>query len=347
MFDTVASVSPDVPADLRQLAGQGNGWIIFAYGYIAGLILCLGMTWALTVASATWIGTDANTVYFSTDRWNLALYTFVCPAYVGLCSCMIVLFIRQSTIVGKLADDLGGLRRSLWTARFPVALIAITCVTAIIVWKYIRDILDLKNVPQGYWFMTKPIDGVRYLNDVGIYYVVLNFCLLLITVTAALCFFSMFFETVRVGEGLRTLGSDSTIDFGTIKERLTSFTESYLLAKLLCGVYILNIWIWGFSPLGRTTNIDVASIALAVMGLFFISFPRYYVELMWRDYEVKSGRKKKPAEPQDIRSAKERLSVNVVDSLLISTFVLNYFGLKELGITSLLEDILKLLGVMS
>jgi hypothetical protein len=200
-FYTIASISPDVPYDLQRLAKGSNGWSIFGYGFLAGVILCFGMTMLLTMIAGTWTGPEPNMVYFRDDWQNIVLYLIVCPAYVGWCSWIIALFLGRSTDISNFADDLGESPHRFWIARFPIAFITIVLLTVLIVFNYVSDILEVNNVPEAYWFMTRPIQGIRYLNKVGIYYVILNFSLLLITVTAIFCFFSIFFEAIRVGHG--------------------------------------------------------------------------------------------------------------------------------------------------
>jgi hypothetical protein len=343
-YDSIASISPDVPTNLQKLAGEPNGWRIFGYGFLAGLVLCFGMTLLFTVLAGTWTGNAADTVYFREDWQNIVLYLFVCPAYVGWCVWMIALFVGRSATLGAFADEIGAPPRRFRIARFPVTVIAMLSLTAVIVFAYIEDILDVRNVPEAYWFMTAPAaNGVRYLNSVGVYYVILNFCLMLVTAAAVFCFFAMFFDTLRVGHGLRTMPASLPVNFPTVARRLATFTEAYLIAKLLCATYIVNVVVWRLSPLGATTNIELASMVLAAMGLFFISFPRYYVELMWRDYQERAGIRGDGF--KDLRPARERVLVSVVDTFFISTFVFNYFSLAAADPQSFLVDFLKWVGV--
>lgn len=343
-FDSIASISPDVPTDLQKLAGQPNGWRIFGYGFTAGLVLCFGMTFVFTLVTGMWSGSAENTVYFSDDWQNMLLYVLICPAYAGWCVWMITLFLGRSASLETFADEIGAPKRRIRLARFPVTAIAMLALTAVIVFGYISDILDVRNVPQAYWFMTAPTpDGSRYLNNVGVYYVILNFCLMLVTAAAVFCFFAMFFDTLRVGHGLRSASPSLPIDFAVVSSRLATFTEAYLIAKLLCATYIVNVVVWRLSPLGATTNIEIASMALAAMGLFFISFPRYYVELMWRDYQERAGTATDGF--RDLRRPRERVIVSIVDTFFISTFAFNYFSLATTDPESLFVDLVKWLGL--
>lgn len=343
-YDSIASISPDVPTNLQKLAGEPNGWRIFGYGFLAGLILCFGMTVVFTILAGTWSGSETNRVYFRQDWQNIILYLFVCPAYTGWCVWMVALFVGRSATLGTFADEIGAPRRRFRLARFPVTVIAMLSLTALIVFGYINDILNVANVPEAYWFMTAPgADGLRYLNSVGVYYVILNFCLMLVTAAAVFCFFAMFFDTLRVGHGLRTMPTGLGVDFATVATRLATFTEAYLIAKLLCATYIVNVVVWRLSPLGATTNIELASMVLAAMGLFFISFPRYYVELMWRDYQERAGIRSDGF--KDLRPARERVVVSVVDTFFISTFVFNYLSLADANPQSVVVDFLKWTGV--
>ena len=142
---------------------------------------------------------------------------------------------------------------------------------------------------------------------------------------------------------LRSASPSLPIDFAVVSSRLATFTEAYLIAKLLCATYIVNVVVWRLSPLGATTNIEIASMALAAMGLFFISFPRYYVELMWRDYQERAGTATDGF--RDLRRPRERVIVSIVDTFFISTFAFNYFSLATTDPESLFVDLVKWLGL--
>lgn len=325
-YDVLVSVSPDVPTDLQRLTGVPNGWRVFLYAFVAGVVLCFGVTSTLTLATGTWSGIDPRTVYFSEDWQNMVLYLLVCPAYIGWSVWLVTIFIGRSATLATFADEVGAAKPTVRFPRFPLTVVGMVLIAAFVVFAYISDILDSRHVPEAYWFMTAPsATGERFLNRVGVYYVVLNFCLMFLTAAATFCFFSMFFDTLRAGHGLRTLPRGTPIDFRMVATRLTTFTEAYLIAKLLCATYIVNVVVWRLSPLGATSNVHAASLALAAMGLFFISFPRYYVELMWREYQLRTGATVDSF--KDLRTARERVVVSVVDTLFVSTFVFNSLSL--------------------
>ena len=296
----------------------------------------------------TYAGTESDTVYFSQDYHNLFFYLFVCPIYVGLCAWVIHLFMGRYRDISILADDLKGSNTKHWIVRFPLSITIALAAAAAVVYGYMRDILSISNVPETYWFMTAPIDGSRYLNNVGVYYVILNFGLMLLTATAILCFFGMFFETLRVGDGVAALGKDGQTDFSILATRLGAFTEAYIVAKWLCADYILNITVWKISPLGRTANVDIAYYAVTAMGLFFISFPRYYVELMWHEMETKLDAS---AGFRDIRGPKHRVLANVVDVFFIAVFLGKYNDITSNktvvnALNGWLQSLMEMLGVM-
>jgi hypothetical protein len=360
LYFSIASVAPDVPIDLRRLSTGSRGWTVFTYGFVLTFILCYVVTALLTVNAGTCDGSNPNVMYFRRDSHNLFFYLFVCPTYVGFCAWIIHLFLGRRHELALLADALEsspqpqnpGFKLSAhvrsWTRSFPVVLTLILAITVAMIYQYMSDILSVNNVRQEYWFMTQPINGRRYLNDVGVYYVVLNFCLGLATVTAIFCFFSLFFETLRVGDGVRA-ANGFELSFEDLSRRLSVFTEAYLVAKLLCAAYIVNVVLWKISPLGKTQNVDAAFVAVASMGLFFISFPRYYIELMWRDHERKFNLN---SDLKDIRKPHQRVLANLVDTFFISAFVLKYKSVTSEekltdAINELLLEFLKVLGVMN
>jgi len=166
-------------------------------------------------------------------------------------------------------------------AIFPIAVIIFTFITTRY---YIYDTLHSTEIHHRYWFMSdQGAQGFRRLNIAGYHYAILNFLLLLVTVTAVMSFLRMFIETVRVGNNIRSESGKLPCKFADLRRNLSHFTEAYIVAKALCFIYILNIFTWNYSELVVTKdNLSMARGILAVMALFFISFPRYFVEYKWQ-----------------------------------------------------------------
>ena len=115
----------------------------------------------------------------------------------------------------------------------------------------------------------------RTLNRAGYYYVALNYSLLFITLFSVFCFFSLAIEVIRIGNAL---DGHEAVELKVLRQKLEAFTTAYLIAKLLAAAYMLNAYIWKYSPLGKTSNLILAGLALTVIGVFFISIPRLYVD---------------------------------------------------------------------
>ena len=126
-------------------------------------------------------------------------------------------------------------------------------------------------------------------------------------------FFRLFIETLRVGNMITNETVSQHMSFEAIQHTLKYFTESYLVAKALCIVYLLNIVTWNFSALKHTNNYWISVIMIMVMALIFISYTRYYVEYQWHIYKHHDGQMKKPERFRSIRSERDRLLAKILD----------------------------------
>jgi hypothetical protein len=73
--------------------------------------------------------------------------------------------------------------------------------------------------------------------------------------------------------------------------------------------------LWRTTSLANTSNYNIAAIVISIMGLFFVSLPRYYVALVWR--EVNDARLQRYGNMDLIGHTDDgvQLAINAADSI--------------------------------
>jgi len=280
-------LAPSLPRTrVYSLTNRGR-WVIFLSSYAVTFLFCFLVTAIWSMAVGTFSGAADNVRYFSDDWQNIVLYTVVCPAYVGFGSVLIASVVGGYWELRRLEEEVGAQSQQIdgFRWRVPAVVVFILAVAFVLTSLYISDVTDFTKVGWVYWFVEEVGRGQLRLTSLGVYYFLLNFVLLLITLVSLAAFMSAFAATVRVASALTRstiTGQYPSIEIGTMKARLQTFAGAYLAAKLQIAVYILNFWIWQKSPLGNTANLVVAHVFLVLVGVLFISIPRSYIELQWQ-----------------------------------------------------------------
>lgn len=323
-------LAPAVPVSLKRSMTGTAGLQAAVLGALITLLFCFVVPVVWTLAVGRFWGDQPAALLG--DRTNLFLYSVVCPLYVGLGCWLMVTAIRGWSEVNDYALELE--TSAARASRAPMVkrvflVVLIFSMGLFSTSAYIRDIMNPENVSQLYWFMDLTPTGDRTLGPLGVYYFLINFVLLMITLTSITLFMSMFVSAIDVGRSLATKSHPSDAGFAVLKAKLSAFTEAYILAKGLTFVYMVNFILWKRSPLGETQNIYVALIFLTLFGVLFVSLPRYFVELQWYRYLVRSGQAGDgDVVEHDIRPFKTYVLASILDVVLISGFV---FGMaKEL-----------------
>lgn len=328
------TISPGVPVDLRKRFAGTRERSVGIISLLYGFFFCFCFTALICWSQGTLYGSDPNRLYFLKDRWNIILYVVVCPVYVALSCRLIIVTFKHWAALSDFAHELAPASRPPEARRLSLALFTIFLLCAFFITNYMYDVLDPNNVKTLYWFMNEAAGGPRTLNRAGYYYVVLNFSLLFITALGIFCFFSLALEVIWVGNGIKT---GKVSDFRILRKKLDSFTEAYVIAKLLAADYIVNAFIWKASPLGQTANLRAAGLVLTAVGVFFLAVPRLYVELKWFQYRTLSagGPDEEEDYYKDLRRGKLQIWMHVLDTFFFGGFVASFWGL-DVNLTKLL-----------
>lgn len=319
-------LAPSIPVSLKRSITGGAGLQAGLLGAFITLLFCLVVPIAWTLAIDRFSSDQAGTIFLLQDTTNLILYAVVCPLYVGLgCWLAVAVISGWSEIreyAAALDPEVVRPRRSTSVKKL-LLVVLILSMGLFSTTTYIGDIMDPANVPQRYWFMELTESGEHTLGALGVYYFLINFALLMVTLISITLFMSIFVSVFAVGQALEAKTRPSDAELPVLEARLATFTEAYILAKWLTVTYMVNFYLWKNSPLGATQNLYVAFVFLTLFGVLFVSFPRYFVELQWYRFLVRSGQVHVNEDVhKDIRPFKVRVVATILDSVIIGSFVI-------------------------
>lgn len=320
LYGFLLVISPDIPEDFTAAAGTPSLKKVALVSFFFGLFFCLLVTGALCVTEGTFAGTDPARRYFVQDGWNIALYSIVVPAYIAISVCLMTVAVHHWAALARFANSLTDSIRpsqSGWRA-YAVLFLAILLCTFYVT-QYMNDIMNPTDIDAAvarvYWFMSATDTNQRIPNKVGYYYIALNFLLQFIVLIGVACFLSMAAEVFRCAHPSNV---ELAGDFSVLQQKLSAFTESYLLMKGLVACLAINMWIWTDSPLGKTGNLLAAQIYLTMVGVFFVAIPRQYVELRWYELWRRADR---PVEYVETRPWEVRATAGVLDAFFILSVI--------------------------
>jgi hypothetical protein len=309
------AITPNVP--LFDLSDRALPLHALKTGIGLGLVFCLGGTALVTWMSGTLYGSAPGRLFFLDDRTNIANYLVICPAYVGLASAFIVLVLQAW----------GRLRRGslvqLEEARVPrlpfsVFVFLVVGASAALTTRYILECLDPAIYQRAAWYVNIDSTGHRYLNTAGVFYTLLNFSLLLLTLVAFASLSLFGCVAAEAGRALRSRAPSQELRFEQLQADLREFTLAYVAAKVLAATYILNAYTWKWEDPRGSLNLILMTSFLAVFGVVIVSFPRYYVELEWFHFKVRSAEALGQAVPRDSDDLRDKWIRDV--ALIVDTF---------------------------
>ncbi len=317
-------LAPGLPTPLRFGMASGARRRIFAYAYFVTVVFCLGVTGTWAYVVGTWSGAEPDRVYLLADWHNLVLYTTVVPVYVSSGILLIITVLGGWHEIASLESSLRG--KTVYTSvplKAPVLCLFALGAAFLAIANYMKDITDPSNVPAVYWFLEITGNGTRTISSLGVYYALLNFVLLLITLTTLIFFMSSVAATLGVARAIATYSRDSPeLRFEVVKAKLSTFSEVYLLAKLIIAAYVVNFGIFADSPLGNTTNLFLMQALLVAVGVFFIAIPRNEVELQWFRYKERMEYEELELHSyDDLLDFRAARIANIIDTFFIGSLI--------------------------
>lgn len=329
-------VAPEIPISLKNSYTGPDGLRAGIIGFITTFVFTFLANIIGTALNGTLIGNDENIIYFLQDWWNLALYILICPLYVGLTCWLVVIVIKSWNEIydyQKREINQNSQRNKFKIIKAISLALLILSVAFFLTTNYINDVLTLKETNQFYWFLSEVNDsGISVqqenvkqyeLRGIGIYYFLLNFSLLIVTLIALTFFMSIYKLLMKIGKSLAIRKEIGKLEFDEIKSKLSTFTEGYIVTKGIIAAYIVNIWIWAASPIGQgtTNNLIIALALLTIIGFFLVSFPRYFVELQWYKLKLRASDKEILNKSyEDLRTFKVKVIAQILDWIFIGGF---------------------------
>ncbi len=326
---TLFSVSPTIPRTVSVALQDVSVRSAMVSGASVGFFFCfvVNAVWSLRVGS--FFGSDADRLYFTEDLPNLVNYVLLCPLYVGFSLVLISRAVVGYPTLARPPLARGSAPDGVPRLPLAVSLSVVLIVASLLTSNYLVEILDESVYEKAGWYLELRDGAGRALGAFGVYYAILNFCLMVVVLTALVAFGSLFFLCVRTARLLASEPSSSELEFETLRSNLIYFTDSYLFAKLLAVALMLNAYTWRWEQPESSLNLLGLGLALSFFGVFFVSFPRYYLELEWLKFKVRRATYK--GEPidlrhDDVRPHATRVVAHVLDLMVVSGFVLTFFA---------------------
>lgn len=324
-------LAPEIPTALTRstvgIAGVGVGSA--AAGATFFFCFVVNSVWTYSIGLFSGCADNSNLMCFMDDTANVILYTFVCPLYVGLGVWLWMVVINHTGELRAYANNIRATpnpKSPNWVRGF-LLLSLILAISLFGTANYISDVTDPGRVSVDYWFVERLTNNMRSIGPLGVYYFLINFVLLTISLVSITLFMSIFVVGFEVGAALDGYDKPEKIDLIALKLKLAAFTEAYLLGKALTFLYMMNILIWQSSPLGNTENLWVAGLFASLIGVVFISLPRYYIELQWYRYRMRTELLPKDdlGQYQDIRPSYAKFLAMFFDVAMIGSFILTFW----------------------
>lgn len=294
--------------------------------YAGALAHCLVLTSALALLNGTFLRVPGDSIEFLEDRANIFFYAIICPTYVTLCVRLILLAMERGAVDSFSAPNCS---TSEQIKRLFLCLFLISLFSSVLITNYVNDALDPTVVTRKYWFVEQ-FEGYRRLNSAGLYYIVLNFSLLFITFLGGAAFISISIDGIKLSRNL--LNSGVEINFKTYKQQLDRLVIAYFWGVLLVASYAVNIIVWKHSPLGGTANIHLAGAMLTLLGIFFVTVPRRFIEHAWSSYCARrnsKGHDDESSEHQDIVPHDKSRIITIINGLCIAGWLPNFYKFDD------------------
>ncbi|ODT68311.1 MAG: hypothetical protein ABS75_20995 [Pelagibacterium sp. SCN 63-23] len=307
--------------------------------FLLGLFFTLVMTGLVAMASGVlWPDSDPNRLTFLEDRWNLALYALVCPAYIAVCVLIIGASVSywSKTLPGPGApENLASIRN--WRLLISLGL-CLLAASALVV-NYIYDSV-FNETGTLYWFLQAP--GI--VNKAGFYYIILNYSLLLLTALAIFAYLGTVVSAVSEINQL-AVAEDAPEQRRALLasiDHVNDFWEIMTLARILTALYIVNTYIWNFSPLGAATaaNFYIAVLAITLIGLVGTVLPKNIANRKFQ--QLRAAIIAMNIDPDEMTKVPGGINFmgRLADLVVVFGFPLSVFSI-DLSVLAVLESVFK------
>ncbi len=306
---TFCYISYDVPFPISSFFRGTQISRAFWSAFILTFVFCFVGQCVTTYLQGTLLGAEEGKKYFLNDYHNLANYMLVCPIYVGLSTIFMLTLMNIRSGINALLLNLNESEKKISSGKMPAwALVFISLlIPSIGIPNYISESLNPAVFKTEYWFLSTISSGERILNVAGVYYVLVNFTLQVISVMGIISFAYMASFTGQLSKLIEHRNLKKELDFDSLKKNLNQFVYAYVIAKSLVAVYMVNIvYTWPVANPSESQNFLVAVALILVIGLVIVPFPRYIIQKHWYDFTMRRAEAEYGEYPtyQDLRSEK-------------------------------------------
>lgn len=326
-YYSIAYISPKLSFDINRTIKDYKIGQIIGIGLLTGLVISFGYPlifawWSHTLFPDPSMVNPKRVSYLQ-DAKNLQIYIFVSPAYLALSAAIIITAFRgwlfsplPPASHGEAAPPIpfGEPIHPRRVANAMGMLLFVTLIPILVNVNQFQSIMRVDHAKEGlYWFLDISRNGDVYLNKAGVAYSIINSIKFMLICTAAVCFFASASEMLRIASHVHLIYKAGEDTLQIWREHLRHYALIELLAKCLIVVLAIHTSIYSKQPWQPQPNALLQALALIVIGLGLIPFPRYYFEYRWFMEE----RKLKPTEKwPDLRPVDLRVFFVLMSTLL-------------------------------
>ena len=91
---------------------------------------------------------------------------------------------------------------------------------------------------------------------------------------------------------------------------------------------MLNVYTWKWEHPHGSLNLIFMGLALTIVGVIFVSIPRYFIELQWLHFQQRQqneGITECSPKYVDIRPFGTKLAAHLLDTLIIGGFIFSFW----------------------
>jgi hypothetical protein len=261
--------------------GEIPGGRIFLIGLSFGFLISLVANGLFSYFSGTLYGTDSRIFYFKDDVFNLIIYAFIAPLYIGFCFCIIAKAYFGWGRLRRISDQISGpIDAATDRARNPTFMLVAAILPNVVVFRYIAGISE-KAYFNGklYWFLSSDSSNMIHFNTTGYVYVFAILIKMVVIVVAVLAFTSVVIEVVRTSYFLAGQSKIKRSQVIGVVWLIRFYEQLVVYIKYLFAVVIVHGVIWALSPLGQQgKNIWLSVICASFIFLFVVESPKLYFD---------------------------------------------------------------------
>jgi len=273
-------------------------------------------------------------------------YFLICPIYIifGITFIFSILKLRKQLYESSIFKKLDFKFNANSFRNANIFYISLSFLISIVVISFYGSELNKYN--YQFWFQDGP-SQIRHAHH--IYYLIYNFIILLIVLTAASYHLELFYIAKKFGDKIRTLiqskESNSDViselcDTNKIKKTFFPYVSLYAISKILIFAVLLNLYTWKAQNPNFIGMLDLTIFAYFILGIIIVSYPRHHIQYwIYKTWQIN-----KIDNYPDIRLTKVQGIISLFDVFVLGTAFFNLLSymLIKLGFSNNVVELIKL-----